>query len=465
MLYEGVLRSPAFVFDSLLDAGLFVDWVVEHVDTLRAAAEATTAHGRLVSLEPVIDNNVVFLLCRFTTGDAAGPEHGDHRHRGARQGGGRTVPRAPPRRWYVEGNFSGDKKATSLGTLTGRGRKVSASVTLPAEIVRRVLRSDIDAMLDYGRVAGLGALMSGQFGAQAHYANALAALYIATGQDAACVAESAVGFTRMERRDDGAVLLGDHAQHPRRHGRRRHRFAEPARGARSARSRGPGQRRRPRRGHRRALSVRRDLDRGRDGGRPFHRRPPQTGAPAMTAPLARRLWIYQAERFPLARTLPLLAVFAAASLNVSALLAGRPLPGPGAYIVAALLAVGIFFQMRAFDEAKDLEDDRRYRPERPIPRGLVSLGTILTLAGLAGAAMLALAGSWTPGTLATLLLVWLWLALMTAEFGAPAWLKARPLLYLVSHMAIMPLIDLMLTGIEWTAADAGRRLLWRCFSA
>ncbi len=175
----------------------------------------------------------------------------------------------------------------------------------------------------------------------------------------------------------------------------------------------------------------------------------------MTAPLARRLWIYQAERFPLARTLPLLAVFAAASLNVSAFLAGRPLPGPFAYIVAALLAVGVFFQMRAFDEAKDLEDDRRYRPERPIPRGLVSLRTILTLAGLAGAAMLALAGSWTPGTLATLLLVWLWLGLMTAEFGAPAWLKARPLVYLVSHMAIMPLIDLMLTGIEWTAADSG----------
>lgn len=202
VLYEGVLRSPAFVFESLLDAGRFVDWVVAEVDTLRAAAEATTRHGKLVSLEPVIDNNVVFLLCRFTTGEAAGQNMVTI---AAEALGRAAVEQGPvqPRRWYVEGNFSGDKKATSLGTLTGRGRKVSASVTLPAAIVRRVLRTDVEAMLDYGRVAGLGSLMSGQFGAQAHYANALAAFYIATGQDAACVAESAVGFTRMEPDGDG----------------------------------------------------------------------------------------------------------------------------------------------------------------------------------------------------------------------------------------------------------------------
>lgn len=202
VLYEGVLRAPAFVFDSLLEAGRFVDWTVTHVEELRVAAESTTGHGKLVSLEPMIDNNVVFLLCRFTTGDAAGQNMvtiaADALCRAATEG----CP-TRPRRWYVEGNFSGDKKATSLGTITGRGRKVSASVTLTDEVVRKVLRTDIDAMLDYGRVAGLGAALSGQFGAQAHYANALAAFYIATGQDAACVAESAVGFTRMERREGG----------------------------------------------------------------------------------------------------------------------------------------------------------------------------------------------------------------------------------------------------------------------
>ncbi len=202
VLYEGVLRTPAFVFESLLEAGRFVDWVVAQVDNLKDAADATTRYGKLTSLEPVIDTNVVFLLCRYTTGEAAGQNMVTIATHALCE---RAVAACPtkPRRWYVEGNFSGDKKATFLGTITGRGRKVSASVVLPPDLVESGLRSNVDAMLDYGRVAGLGALMSGQLGAQAHYANGLAAFYIATGQDAACVAESAVGFTRMERRGEG----------------------------------------------------------------------------------------------------------------------------------------------------------------------------------------------------------------------------------------------------------------------
>ncbi|MEO1309149.1 MAG: 3-hydroxy-3-methylglutaryl-CoA reductase, partial [Pseudomonadota bacterium] len=94
------------------------------------------------------------------------------------------------------------KKASALGMVTGRGRKVSASVTLPGEVVEKHLGTTVKAMLDYGRVANLGSLLSGQLGAQAHFANGLAALYIATGQDAACVAESAMGITRMEPRGE-----------------------------------------------------------------------------------------------------------------------------------------------------------------------------------------------------------------------------------------------------------------------
>jgi hydroxymethylglutaryl-CoA reductase (NADPH) len=61
-------------------------------------------------------------------------------------------------------------------------------------------------MMDYARMARLGAMLSGQIGAQGHYANGLAAFYIATGQDAACVSESAIGFTRMERRGNDLFM-------------------------------------------------------------------------------------------------------------------------------------------------------------------------------------------------------------------------------------------------------------------
>lgn len=171
--------------------------------------------------------------------------------------------------------------------------------------------------------------------------------------------------------------------------------------------------------------------------------------------LVQRLWIYQAERIPLGKTAILLAVFSAASINVSAFLANRALPGWGAYATAFLVSLIIFIQLRACDEFKDAEDDRLYRPERPVPRGLVSLKLILTIgAGLVPVAVLVTLG-YHPPLLLLLGLVWLWLGLMTVEFFVPHWLKARPVLYLISHMAIMPLLDLVVTGAEWMAADGG----------
>jgi hydroxymethylglutaryl-CoA reductase (NADPH) len=205
MVSESVLRTPAFVFQDVLQAGLFIEWVVSNAEALRSVAEATTRHGKLVSIEPVIDNEIVFLLCRYTTGDASGQNmvtiatHALCLHIDA------NTP-IKPRHWFLEANFSGDKKASFLGLLTGRGRKVTASVLIPDELVERKLHTSVERILEYGKVANLGALLSGQLGAQAHYANGLAALYIATGQDAACVAESATGYTRMDHRDGGIFL-------------------------------------------------------------------------------------------------------------------------------------------------------------------------------------------------------------------------------------------------------------------
>lgn len=171
-------------------------------------------------------------------------------------------------------------------------------------------------------------------------------------------------------------------------------------------------------------------------------------------------WTYQAERFPLPKTAPLLGVFSAASISVSAQLAGRPLPHWVVYLAGFFIAMTLFFQMRVCDEFKDLEDDRQYRPDRPIPRGLVSLRQIGGL-GAASMAMTALA-AWLvhPPLLWLLGMVWLWLAAMSFEFGVPAWLKARPVLYLVSHMAIMPLIDLLLTALEWMPHHTAPAGLW-----
>jgi 4-hydroxybenzoate polyprenyltransferase len=165
--------------------------------------------------------------------------------------------------------------------------------------------------------------------------------------------------------------------------------------------------------------------------------------------LVARLWTYQAERFPILRNGMLIAVFASSGVTLSAVLAHRTLPGLAAYGCAAFVAFGLFFQLRVADEVKDADDDRRYRPERPVPRGLVTLRLLVCLALLVALLQAVATALYSPRLLALLLVVWAWMGLMAVEFFVPGWLRARPLAYLVSHMVVMPLIDLWITGVEW----------------
>ena len=159
------------------------------------------------------------------------------------------------------------------------------------------------------------------------------------------------------------------------------------------------------------------------------------------AALPARLWTYQAERFPVFKHGLLIVAFSGGEAFYGAQLRGRG-PDWAAVGVAALVCFGLFLQLRIADEHKDFEDDSRFRPERPVQRGLVRLAELRTLALLTAAVQVAATGLFHPPLLLILLAVWGWMALMTAEFFAPAWLKARPALYLLSHMLAMPLIAL-----------------------
>lgn len=162
---------------------------------------------------------------------------------------------------------------------------------------------------------------------------------------------------------------------------------------------------------------------------------------AAAAPLPRRLWTYQAERFPVFKHGLLIAVFSGGEALYGAGLRGGGADWP-AVGVAALVCFGLFLQLRIADEHKDFADDSRFRPERPVQRGLIRLAELRVLASLTAAVQVAAAALFHPPLLLVLLAVWGWMALMTAEFFAPEWLKARPVLYLLSHMLVMPMIAL-----------------------
>ncbi len=169
-----------------------------------------------------------------------------------------------------------------------------------------------------------------------------------------------------------------------------------------------------------------------------------------------RWWIYQQERFPIFKHGVLIAVFAAAAVCYSILLrdgAKTAVPPErlpvGAIAIAFISLFLCFLQLRIADEFKDFADDARYRPYRPVPRGLVTLRELGLLAIAVAAIQLGLAVSVGFNLVLLLAVVWGYMVLMSREFFVRDWLKAKPVAYLLSHAVIMPLLALYATACEW----------------
>ena len=171
--------------------------------------------------------------------------------------------------------------------------------------------------------------------------------------------------------------------------------------------------------------------------------------------MASRWIVYQRERFPVLAHGVLIAAFSTGAMGFSALLRAQTHLPPLPLLAAGFASSFIFFLLlRIADEFKDFDDDARYRPYRPVPRGLVSLRELGAI-GAAGIVILfAIALLVRPALVLVLVPVLAYFGLMSKEFFAPAWLKARPIVYLFSHMLIMPLIDFYVTSFDWLVAGA-----------
>src|SRR5690606_24315044 len=175
-----------------------VDWVLTNREMLYAAAQSTTRHGKLTELSPHIENEIVFLLCRYDTADASGQNMATIATEALCLA---IIEHCPvqPEHWFVEANFSSDKKASALAFLSGRGRKTTASVVLDEAIVKRHLRTSIDRMDKYVRMSSLGGIVSGTMGVLGHYDIALAALFNDNLNEVDCDSVCSDEVNRYER--------------------------------------------------------------------------------------------------------------------------------------------------------------------------------------------------------------------------------------------------------------------------
>ncbi|PKL43189.1 MAG: hypothetical protein CVV41_10750 [Candidatus Riflebacteria bacterium HGW-Riflebacteria-1] len=198
---EGVVRTPVFVLKDLEQLEKFSAWVADNFSKIARSAESTTSHGKLKSIEPFPIGSMVVLRFNFVTGDASGQNMTTIATRNAvdfilENYPGKIVE------WFLESNLSGDKKINAVNFTRTRGKKLVAQCLIPAQVVKSILHTTSQQMCRLANLAMVTSMQAHSFGMQAHYANTLAAVYIAAGQDPACVAESAAGITCLQLVDD-----------------------------------------------------------------------------------------------------------------------------------------------------------------------------------------------------------------------------------------------------------------------
>ena len=194
-------RAPAFLFRSAREARAFRDWIDENFDAIKAAAEATTRSGRLQDIERYSAGRMLYTRFNYTTGDAAGQNLTGKATAAACAWIAGQRPEID--HFFLESNFATDKKSSQVNMLNTRGKRVVAEATIPNGLFERVMRSNSQLMYRARQVSNLGGFMSGVNNNGAHSANGITAMFIATGQDAANVAESSAAFVYAELRENG----------------------------------------------------------------------------------------------------------------------------------------------------------------------------------------------------------------------------------------------------------------------
>ncbi|CAK1362401.1 unnamed protein product [Cercospora beticola] len=197
---DGMTRGPCLRFRSLGRGGAAKAWLDSSAGyaAMKKAFESTSRFIRLVSMKSALAGTELFVRFKATTGDAMGmnmiSKGVEYALKSMMEEGFEDMEVVS-----VSGNYCTDKKAAAINWLDGRGKSVVAEAVIPAEVVKAVLKTDVETMVQLNISKNLvGSAMAGSVGGfNAHAANIVAALFIATGQDPAQVVESSNCITTM----------------------------------------------------------------------------------------------------------------------------------------------------------------------------------------------------------------------------------------------------------------------------
>ncbi len=191
-------RAPVFVMEDAREAREFSKWVQEHFEKIAEQADSTTSVGRLSYIDPYLASKFAYLRFNYTTGDAAGQNMVGRATFAACSWIIDHYPEGKIKHFYLESNLATDKKASQVNIMHTRGKRVTAECIVKREVLNQFMRVDTTTLAYHAGIANVGAILSGANNNGLHSANAITAMFIATGQDVANVSESSAGIAYVE---------------------------------------------------------------------------------------------------------------------------------------------------------------------------------------------------------------------------------------------------------------------------
>jgi hydroxymethylglutaryl-CoA reductase (NADPH) len=205
VMADKMQRAPAFIFESAREAREFGHWLDENFDQIKQMAESSTRTGRLHDIEKYSASRILFCRFNYTTGDAAGQNLTGKATAVACEWIRANYPKLE--HYFLESNFATDKKSSQINMLRTRGKRVVAEATIPGHLINEIMHADTELLWRARLVSNLGGFMSGANNNGAHSANGITAIFIATGQDVANVAESSAAFNYGELLPNGDLYF------------------------------------------------------------------------------------------------------------------------------------------------------------------------------------------------------------------------------------------------------------------
>jgi len=204
---DNMQRAPVFGFATAMEARRFVDWLVAHMDQIKAICKESDRFVQLKHVDYYLASRFAFTRFNFTTGDAAGMNMVGKATFAACNWILANYRDAEVRDFFLESNFATDKKASMINTLRTRGKRVTAECTVKREVLRNIMDADTEQLHQHARIANVGSMLSGANNNGCHAANGITAIFISTGQDVANVAESSAGILYTELTEDKDLYI------------------------------------------------------------------------------------------------------------------------------------------------------------------------------------------------------------------------------------------------------------------